>query len=114
MKTTGKRIRKTNKNNVKTEEKIGSIYDIIRRPVQKKFNFETIAEYEAFLNNLNLVDLQNHAVLVGLKPGRDRSVLQNTLIKQYAKTKAEQFGATDKAMDNKTTETVLNILARAR
>jgi hypothetical protein len=111
MKTKG--IRKSKKKPVE-EKPISSIYDIIRRPVSDKVHFEGLKDYELYLNNLNLVDLQNHAVTVGLKPGRDRDLLKNTLIKQFAKAKAAQFGMTDRATDDAKSDIILKLLARSR
>ena len=104
--------KKDNKKSPKTEG-FGSIYDIIRKPVRDKVLFETIADYENYLRGLNMVDLQNHAVTIGLKPGRDRQLLISTLIRQFAKEKAQQFGASNSMNDDQTNK-VLTLLARSR
>lgn len=69
-----------------------SIYDIIRKPDSDSYKYVSISEYESFLNTLNLLDLQAHAIKVGLIPGRDRGVLFSSLIRAFTKTKSAQFG----------------------
>lgn len=66
---------------------------------QKSYNVETKEEYTKQLSRLNLVDIQNHAMKLGIVPLPDRRRLERVLINEFEQTKYGYITATRKIED---------------
>lgn len=83
-----------------------------------KYNTSDAEEYEKALKSMNLVDLQSHAIGIGIKPNCERRALQERLKKEFRKTNSSYVGAlqTQKGNDikKKDRKKALDILSGGR
>ncbi len=62
-----------------------------------KYGTMDLDEYESKLNDMMMVDLQNHARDVGLRPDVEAGVLRGRLINEFKKHVASYKGASSRA-----------------
>ena len=78
-----------NKHGVKSIDELLGARDSVYR------DFKTEAEYEEFLSNLNLTDLQEHATKVPIMPKEDRASLIKALVADFRLKTSAYYGAVE-------------------
>lgn len=54
----------------------------------KSFGAESLEDYQSKLKHMNLAEIVEHALKMGLRPNSDRKRAERTLIEEFKKTKA--------------------------
>lgn len=89
--------------------------DEILGNAKSRYRQQTVEEYQAYLEQLNLSDIQKHAQSVGLIPVADRKTLVGRLIKEFRKTSSPYYGtAVTEAPKVKLSDRAQKILATGR
>lgn len=94
-----------------------------------KFNFKSLDEvfssnarnpyktnskdsYENQIKKMNIADLQTHAISLGIKPSRNRTMLERNLISLFRRNTGNQFGVQSSENGVKDLNKVMEILSK--
>lgn len=112
MKTKGKRTKETIVENKRIKPTFKSLNDLFNFGNKNKYDVKTISEYKRSIKQMNIGDLQTHAVKLGLRPSRNRAMLEKTLINTFLKYKASMIAPESIAPPIKNSKQVMEILSR--
>jgi len=105
--------------NVEIQGPEDSIYSLVGYS-QFPYKQDTQAEYESFIREMNLADLQRHAVQQGVIPNAvSRAVLTDRLVTKFLKAKfafvnVKNTNPVTAKLPKKDEEDIANLLARGR
>lgn len=105
--------------NIEIQGPEDSIYSLVGYS-QFPYKQKTQGEYEAFLREMNLADLQRHAVQQGVIPNAvSRAVLTDRLVTKFLKAKfafveVKDTNPVTAKLPKKDEEDIANLLARGR
>lgn len=112
MKTKGKGKIEKVAEPTRTKPSFKSLNDLFNFGNTKKYDVKTVSEYKKLIKRMNIGDLQVHAVKLGLKPSRNRSMLEKTLVNTFLKHTASLIAPTSDSKPIKNSKQVLEILSR--
>ena len=67
----------------KKQEPPKTILEILSKTPTSPYNTKAINEYSSQLQKMNLLEMQTHAIGLGIRPCGDRELLQKTLINLF-------------------------------
>jgi hypothetical protein len=112
MNTKGKGAKASNKTATRIKPTFKSLNDLFNFSNKTKYDVKTIAEYKKLIKQMNIGDLQTHAVKLGLKPSRNRAMLEKTLLNTFSKYKASMVPPETVSPTIKNSKQVMEILSR--
>lgn len=62
-----------------------SLHELFNFGDRAKYDVSNIVDYKSMISKMNIGDLQIHAVKLGLKPSRNRAMLEKTLLNSFTK-----------------------------
>jgi hypothetical protein len=85
--------------------------DVLGIKTSNPYTASNLEEYKQQISKLNLLDLQEHAVTVGLRPSSDRGMLEKTLINLFRTRHNELYALLDKKnVKTKSEKTIYDII----
>lgn len=91
-----------------------SLNELFNFGKSKKYEVTTLSEYKKFISRMNIGDLQVHAVKLGLRPSRNRSMLEKNLLNTFSKYQASIVPPTSVSQPVKNEKQVMEILSRGK
>jgi hypothetical protein len=73
-----------------------TLSEILGFRVQSPYETKDIVTYERSLKKMNMLDLQSHAIELGLRPSDDRHLLEKTLVNTFKSKNTELLRLTNK------------------
>lgn len=89
-----------------------SLDDVFSKTKRNKYQTLKREDYETQIKRMNIAELQNHAISLGIKPSRNRNMLEKNLISLFRKNNGEQFGVVQAKTGVKNIDQVLDILSK--
>lgn len=95
------------------KEEKKDLYDIIGQKRKNPFGSQTLEVYKAKIEKMNMSDLHEHAISVGLIPVHNRKVLLGRLEKEFARQRIKMTPSQiEPAVKGKQAENFFKILNR--
>lgn len=91
-----------------------SLHEVFNFGKVIKYDVSSPAEYKRLITKMNIGDLQVHAVKLGLKPSRNRAMLEKTLINAFSKHQASLVPPVSFNPQIKNEKQVMDILSKGK
>jgi len=106
-------MKKSNKIKIVEQKPLKPLSAIFADKSRDKYKEETVGDYETKLSRMNFLELQNHAISLGVKPSTERIMLTKHLLNEFQRNKGEitrLFGDQKKSKKNNAPKTLLEII----
>lgn len=91
-----------------------SLHELFNFGDKAKYEVSNVADYKSMIGRMNIGDLQIHAVKLGLKPSRNRAMLEKTLLNAFSKHFAGLVPPVASNSSMKNYDQVMEILSRGK
>lgn len=82
-------MKKSNKIKIVEQKPLKPLSAIFADKSRDKYKEETVGDYETKLSRMNFLELQNHAISLGVKPSTERIMLTKHLLNEFQRNKGE-------------------------